>query len=443
MKTTHRARLLLVTGSLISACGPAGGNPKAPTATLAAPPPSASAEQEVRAPVAGPLPAERAVPHDAETAPKTTSENGPDLVSVTLTNPLAVMRARETIVLAAAEIGKVAPHLDLKKTVVVDAAGNVVLSQLVDVDGDDAPDQILFQTDLAANETKSFKLRAAERHAAPRLEFKAYGRFVRERHDDFAWENDLVAHRIYGPDLETAKKEPLVSSGVDVWAKRVPRLVVNDWYMTDDYHRDQGEGADFYSVGKSRGCGGVGVWAGGKLRVSKNFTTSRVIANGPIRLIFELTYAPWDVGGTNVGETKRITLDAGSYFNRFESTLTGRPGVVSLGLGIAKHPDASVQVDTRAGWMRSWEPLDGGKSGNLGCAILSKAGVAAQEQQTETDHLLVVPAKVGSSISYYVGTAWDRAGGVADAAGWGKAIENLAARLDTPVKVSVAALSAP
>ena len=35
--------------------------------------------------------------------------------------------------------------------------------------------------------------------------------------------------------------------------------------MVDDYHRDTGEGADFYSAGKSRGCGGSGLWRDGKL----------------------------------------------------------------------------------------------------------------------------------------------------------------------------------
>ena len=121
---------------------------------------------------------------------------------------------------------------------VVDAAGKPVLSQLVDVDGDDEPDELVFQTDLAASQTKTFKLRAGPRKPAARGEFMVYGRFVRERHDDFAWENDLVAHRMYGPELETTAKEPLVSSGIDTWVKRAHRLVVNDWYMTGDYHRD-------------------------------------------------------------------------------------------------------------------------------------------------------------------------------------------------------------
>ena len=64
---------------------------------------------------------------------------------------------------------------------------------------------------------------------------------------------------MYGAALETWKQEPLTSSGLDVWVKRTPRLIINDWYMVDDYHRDTGEGADLYSVGRTRGCGGSGL----------------------------------------------------------------------------------------------------------------------------------------------------------------------------------------
>lgn len=33
-------------------------------------------------------------------------------------------------------------------------------------------------------------------------ESKVYGRFVPERYDDFAWENDKIAFRMYGKSLE-------------------------------------------------------------------------------------------------------------------------------------------------------------------------------------------------------------------------------------------------
>src|SRR5262249_3495517 len=161
----------------------------------------------------------------------------------------------------------------------LDSKRQPVLSQLVDADGDDTPDELVFQTGLAAKEEKAFTVENGTREHFKSDDYKVYGRFVRERHDDFAWENDRVAHRMYGAGRETWKKEPLTSSGIDVWVKKVNKLVVNGWYLTDDYHRDNGEGADFYSVGKSRGCGGVAVFAGDKPALSRNFETSRVLAN--------------------------------------------------------------------------------------------------------------------------------------------------------------------
>jgi len=38
--------------------------------------------------------------------------------------------------------------------------------------------------------------------------------------------------------------------------------------------------------------------------------------------MFELSYEPWDANGLRISEVKRITLDAGQQFNRFESSYT-------------------------------------------------------------------------------------------------------------------------
>jgi hypothetical protein len=283
----------------------------------------------------------------------------------------------------------------------------------------------------------------AERpHAIAAREYKVYGRFVRERHDDFVWENDLVAHRTYGPDLETWAKDPLVSSGIDTWAKRTNKLVVNEWYLTDDYHEDAGQGADFYGVGKSRGCGGLGIWAGGKLHASRNFTRSRVLANGPIRLVFELSYAPWEIaGGFRVSETKRVILDAGTPFNRFESTFTGGKGALSVGIGIAKHAGGSVQVDPGASSLRVWEPVKDAKgvaSGNLGCAVVLSPGAPLEARTSDLDYLAITPTDAAGHITYRVGSAWDRAGQVRDADAWARAVESAAAKAAVPLQVQLA-----
>ena len=54
----------------------------------------------------------------------------------------------------------------------------------------------------------------------------AAARFVPERKDDFAFENDKVAFRIYGPTLRDSKE----NSGVDCWVKRVDYPIIDKWY---------------------------------------------------------------------------------------------------------------------------------------------------------------------------------------------------------------------
>ncbi len=346
----------------------------------------------------------------AATKPAKNPPPGPELASVTVSNPLAVARGNETIAIARAEIVKVAPSFDIKAALVFDPAGKPVLSQLVDSDGDEEADEIVWQTDLAASQSKMFKLRAGARTPA-----------------------------------ETTPKEPLVSSGIDTWVKRARRLLTNDWLMTGDYHHDTGEGADFYGVGKSRGCGGLGVWSGGKLMVSRNFTTSRVLAAGPIRLVFELRYAPWDAGGgVKITETKRVTLDAGSHFNRFETTFTGAKAGLSVGVGIAKHAGSAVVVDAGSASMRVWEPLKGKQGedgGNLGCAVVLPAGSALEEHHGDVDYLVVTPVSPAGKLVYHVGSWWDRAGKGRDAAAWGREVQALGARVAAPVKIEIAATS--
>ncbi|HEV8547361.1 MAG TPA: DUF4861 family protein [Polyangiaceae bacterium] len=377
-------------------------------------------------------------------APATPAATEAVLAVVTVTNAAAAPHPHETISLSEADLKKIAPTLELARTFVTDRKGAPVLSQVV-AGANGGPGELVFQTDLGPSESQDFSLRAGERKLAPTSAYKVYGRFVRERHDDFAWENDLVAHRMYGPELETTKKEPLVSSGIDVWAKKVPRLLVNEWYLTDDYHQDHGDGADFYSVGKTRGCGGLGIWANEKLFVSRNFSATRVLANGPIRLVFELDYAAWDAGGSKVSETKRVTLDAGSYFNRFESTFKTNKNPLAVALGIAKHAGGIVTADAATASMRVWEPAEKG-NGNLACAVVLAPGSSGIEKQADDNFLFVTSAKSNEPLRYYVGSAWDRAGHVPTADAWGEEVKKLAARNAAAPHVTVVAgpaVSAP
>jgi hypothetical protein len=347
---------------------------------------------------------------------------------VIVRNELPLARPSETVEIAASALA----HLgDLTRVHVFDHdSGREVLAQALDLDGDGTPESLIFQADMKALGVRSFDLRAGDRVTYRKEDFHVYGRFVRERYDDFAWENDRVAHRMYGTALETWQKEPLTSSTVDVWLKRTRRLIVNDWYMVDDYHRDTGEGADFYSAGRSRGCGGSGLWRDGKLVVSKNFRDSRVLANGPIRLVFELRYPIWDAAGIR-SETKRITLDAGQNFNHFESRYDV-DGDVQYATGIKKFAATDMRMERAAGWFRAWGPVVGG-SGKFGCAIVIDPSAIVDVTEADGNHLIVARTPA----VYYAGTGWDKSGDFADVNDWDRYVEQWAQRVKSPLHVEV------
>ena len=156
--------------------------------------------------------------------------------AVTVRNPIDLARPAETIVLPVAELHTMLTFKDAREIHVrPEGSDKDLLIQAVDTNDDGKYEELLFQADFAPRQIRIFLLTAGDRQLARVEDYKTYGRFVRERRDDFAWENDRIAHRMYGKELETWPQEPLTSSSVDVWTKRVPKLVINDWYMMDDY----------------------------------------------------------------------------------------------------------------------------------------------------------------------------------------------------------------
>ncbi|HXM34990.1 MAG TPA: DUF4861 family protein [Pyrinomonadaceae bacterium] len=360
-------------------------------------------------------------------------------LTVRAVNKLPIARASQTIELTAQDLAPLGEK-DLAKIHVRDSSGKELLCQAVDTDYDDfhKPDIVIFQADFAANETKTFIVTAGKKHEYIKDDFKAYGRFVRERFDDFAWENDLIAHRTYGKALITWKGEPLTSSSIDIWSKRTAKLVINDWYMVDNYHADMGEGADDYSAGATRGCGASGIWANNQLYVPSNFVESRVLANGPIRVMFELVYEPFAVNGTKVSEVIRISLDAGSQLDHFQSIYNSPDSnePLAVAVGLKKVKDEQKEFNAEHGWLTIWEPMEK-NLGMQGVAAIVNARDLDKPAEDKQNNLMVLKPAPGKSVSYWAGFAWDRAGKITSAAAWKNYVAEFAEGLRSPIRVSV------
>lgn len=249
-------------------------------------------------------------------------------------------------------------------------------------------------------------------------EAQVFGREAPERKDDFAWENKYVAYRVYGPALEATGE---ITSGIDVWSKRVPNFVINSFYKHDaegarthnpalSYHKDDGVGLDSYLVGPTRGCGGAAIVSANKLWVSKNYTHLKQISDGPVRFQFELTYAPWNANGVEVTETKRITLDAGSHLNKIESTFTftGAATIQAAG-GLAIHPGAEFAALADGHILSVWDTPQDPTADRIATGIVEAPNQQANVLQLDHQGLLTFPVHSGQTITYYAGSGWSKA----------------------------------
>lgn len=382
-------------------------------------------------------------------------------LSVTATNPLALARPAETISVPWAEVARVLPGTLLQHVVVRDGAGRSLSYQVTNV-APEARDphnlglaygELLFQHDFPAGEkTAMFTVERSEA-VAPVFPPQAFARFVPERLDDFAWENDKIGHRTYGPALARPDdgktgKEVLVTSGLDLWCKRVSYPIVDRWYNKghNHYHADEGEGMDLYSVSTSRGCGGTGIWDGHTLAVSGNYQAWKILANGPVRAVFELTYAAWDAHGRRVTETKRITVDAGHQLDQIESTFTVADGgdpalVVAVGLNktpASKDQDARIVLTPVAadGSLAQWIEMK--TNGALGTALIVPSDACAGYAEDDKNQLMLAKATSGRPLRYFAGAGWSKAGEFTTPQAWHDYVAACAARARYPVTVTVA-----
>lgn len=370
------------------------------------------------------------------------------VLSVEVTNPSDFAREKETVeVPLTAVIGKLG-EVNLSDVIVKDPTdSSVLLSQLIDSDADGTMDAILFQTALDKSETKVFDIAVKEEgESVPETNIVTYARNVPERIDDFTWENDRIAFRMYGPKaqqlIEAGDKSGVISNGIDCWLKRVPFTVIDKWYkgyLTDPmfYHTDTGEGLDNYHVGSSRGCGGIAVVDGENIYSSKNYTAYRVLVNGPIRTVFELDYAEWDAAGVNVTETKKVTIDLGMSLCKFECKFTSNDELPIFSTGITlHHKQGETNQSLDEGWIRYWEPMP--DKSELGTAVFAESILdinKVEVEQADASHIYATLKSVDNKIEYYVGYGWKKAGLFESAAEWDAYLTYFSKRLKEPIRV--------
>ncbi len=295
----------------------------------------------------------------------------------------------------------------------------------------------IFQADVKANSTATYSITEG---TPATVKPKTFGRFVPERKDDFAWENDYAAYRMYGPAL--AKENP--SNGVDFWAKKTDELIVDEFYYGElkqglSYHRDRGHGLDFYKVAHTLGCGGIAPYFADSLWVGNRYDHYKVLENGPLRTVFQLSYDSVKIGNDFYNQTITITATAGSLLNKAVVSYTGKNQKMQLATGIFLHDGkGDLKSDAANGSLAYAEEAISEFKEPVG---RNYVGVIVPQKTNDSKKknahaLLLTDYKVGADFTYYFGGGWNNWKFATDN-DWFRAVNDFNAKVKSPLKVKI------
>jgi hypothetical protein len=322
--------------------------------------------------------------------------------TIEITNQYPFDRTDEIVEIAASEFG----GLSSANFILTDESNQEIPYQLI-YNGTESVQSIIFPATVKTGTKVVYSLNPGTPKA---VAAKTSARFVPERKDDFAWENDFAAYRMYGPAL--ADQNP--SNGIDLWLKKTEELVVDSFYRGElrygkSYHVDHGQGLDCYKVGNTLGAGGVAPFVDGQLLIGKHFDSYKVLDNGPLRSSFTLTYNEVDINGKKYKQDVTIHTEAGTVMNKAVVKLAGEKQAMQLAAGMTLH-DGKGTLQRASGLIVYGEKAVSDAGVDVGRNFV---GVVLPDKEDDYKihklHALLISNYVpGDEFVYYFGGGWSQ-----------------------------------
>lgn len=343
------------------------------------------------------------------------------ITTITVSNPLDLDRTKETVSVSLEEIG--VADSESSNILICDKNGNSIPIQILD-------GQVLFQADVASGSESSYTVRIGEGEVSSTV---AYSRHVPERMDDYAYENNLVAGRIYGPALETPR-----TFGQDIWVKCTDKLVIDEWFKIADYHTNRGEGMDCYKVANTLGGGAVAPYSADKIVIGDNWAEFQHLCDGPIRTAAEFTHPEFEVDGVKVQTKRSFHLDASTRFLAWTTIFEADCDSVDVVLGAVVHDVISREDGTNyiAYTEKASDSKDPERDGNISIGLILDSSIKAEACTMDGHAVLKFKVKTGETIRFWTGSGWSQ-GGVESPQEWQNTVKNTAKCLDNPLKITI------
>lgn len=248
---------------------------------------------------------------------------------------------------------------------------------------------------------------------------KVYGRYVPERKDDFAWENEYAAFRLYGAALKPENP----SNGVDLWLKNSPALVIDTMYGRElkdhrPYHINYDGNLDCYKVGHTCGAGGLVVIANDTTYIGGPYDRWEILEQTPDKFVFRLFYDSLLVAGHIMQEVLTVTAEAGSSMNKAEVVLYGEDIDMLVGGGIYLHETMDeLEYIGRDGLQYTEDALSDKQAAQMNydyngstsqgrITIMVRTPGAVKVGVKDGNAIAVRPYIPGDTLTYFFGATW-------------------------------------
>lgn len=357
------------------------------------------------------------------------------------------------------------------QSAIVTLDGKEVPSQLDDLDQDGWMDELAFTTNIGKKETLRFSVTLKDEESStvypnrtfaeivlrnPKVKDKnKHNYYVQElslnkecydpyhlpHHHGVAFENELIAMRIYFDERQT----------IDLYGKYNKGLELKETqFYTTKEQKAKGYGDDILWVGNTFGFGALRSFSNGKpaMLSDVNNRDQRIISFGPARTIVEVVDRGWKPQGSNkrVNLTIRYTLWAGHRDMEVDVHISHPAKGVGFSTGLINMKNSQEFTDhkgLRGMWGSDW-PTGKADSVNwkietIGMGIYIPDSIRLKELPADKDNYGFQIGTEGQDMHYMLTySSDDESYGYHNAKDWFSFLKEWRKELDRPVTVTIA-----
>ena len=393
----------------------------------------------------------------------TTTVSASQTITVSVSNPMNIVRADVPIIIQLASYGEV-------RSALVTLNGQEIPCQLDDLDKDDTFDELCFLANLDKKEKQQYTVTLFDEGEPRPYPARVYAEMVLsntkdkklkknqqnnyiesltargdaaytynvQHHHGVDFESELNGIRIYFDARQT----------LDLYGKFNKQLELKETqFYTDDDQKKKGYGDDVLWVGQTFGLGAFRGWDGQQPTLVEPVATrtQRIISYGPLRTIVEVIDKGWkaDAQKAPINMTLRYTQYAGHrdtdvdvLFNKDVSNYRFSTGIIN----VKDSEEFSDKKGLRACWGTDYPSTDTIKWSRetVGLAVLVPQQNIVSEEPANKDNYAYVLKVNGKQMSYKVTyTSANESFGYHSAKEWFDYLKAWRKEVEKPVVISI------